>query len=63
MRNLTVVDIRRMNVALTRARASLFVRGIVLERSDMTRKDIMSDARERACLLLHMEMYLLASPV
>ena len=52
-----------MNVALTRARASLFVRGIVLERSDMTRKDIMSDARERACLLLHMEMYLLASPV
>jgi hypothetical protein len=45
MRNLTVVDIRRMNVALTRARASLFDRGTVLERSDRTWKDIISDAR------------------
>ena len=53
MRNLTLVDIRRMNVALTRARASLFVLGHcpTLERSDRTWKDIISDARERACLI------------
>ena len=41
-----------MNVALTRARASLFVLGHcpTLERSDNTWKDIISDARARACL-------------
>jgi senataxin len=53
MRNLTVVDVRRMNVALTRARASLYVLGHcpTLERSDRTWKEIIFDARERACLV------------
>jgi senataxin len=47
------VDVRRMNVALTRARASLFVLGHcpTLERSDKTWKDIIADARERGCLV------------
>ena len=42
-----------MNVALTRARASLFVLGHcpTLERSDKTWKDIISDARERGYLV------------
>jgi senataxin len=42
-----------MNVALTRARASLFVLGHcpTLERSDKTWKDIIADARERGCLV------------
>ena len=42
-----------MNVALTRARASLFVLGHcpTLERSDKTWKDIIVDARERGCLV------------
>jgi len=42
-----------MNVALTRARASLFVLGHcpTLERSDKTWKEIISDARERGCLI------------
>ncbi len=42
-----------MNVALTRARASLFVLGHcpTLERSDGTWKDIISDARVRTCLI------------
>jgi senataxin len=42
-----------MNVALTRARASLFVLGHcpTLERSDTTWKDIIADARERGCLV------------
>ena len=42
-----------MNVALTRARASLFVLGHcpTLERSDKTWRDIIADARERGCLV------------
>ncbi|KAI0283971.1 AAA domain-containing protein [Russula aff. rugulosa BPL654] len=46
-------DVRRMNVALTRARASLFILGHcpTLERSDKTWKDIITDARERGCLV------------
>ena len=42
-----------MNVALTRARASLFILGHcpTLERSDKTWKDIITDARERGCLV------------
>ena len=42
-----------MNVALTRARASLFILGHcpTLERSDKTWKDIITDARERGCLI------------
>ncbi|KAI0269828.1 SEN1 N terminal-domain-containing protein [Gloeopeniophorella convolvens] len=48
-----LADVRRMNVALTRARASLFVLGHcpTLERSDKTWRDIVSDARERGCLV------------
>ncbi|KAI0061699.1 hypothetical protein BV25DRAFT_1948064, partial [Artomyces pyxidatus] len=46
-------DMRRMNVALTRARASLFVLGHcpTLERSDETWKQIISDARTRSYLI------------
>lgn len=49
----TKADVRRMNVALTRARASLFVLGHcpTLERSDKTWKDIITDARDRGCLI------------
>ncbi|OSX59822.1 hypothetical protein POSPLADRAFT_1048291 [Postia placenta MAD-698-R-SB12] len=45
-------DIRRMNVALTRAKSSLFVLGHAptLERSDDTWRTIVSDARTRSCL-------------
>jgi len=52
-KNLSPADVRRMNVALTRARASLFVLGHcpTLERSDKNWKDIISDARERGCLI------------
>ncbi|KAI0039679.1 hypothetical protein FA95DRAFT_993043 [Auriscalpium vulgare] len=46
-------DIRRMNVALTRAKSSLFVLGHcpTLERSDETWKQIVVDARARSCLV------------
>ncbi|THH27997.1 hypothetical protein EUX98_g6198 [Antrodiella citrinella] len=46
-------DIRRMNVALTRAKSSLFVLGhaATLERSDATWRNIVVDARERSCLV------------
>ncbi|CAL1713074.1 unnamed protein product [Somion occarium] len=45
-------DIRRMNVALTRARSSLFILGhaATLERSDEYWRSIVADARERSCL-------------
>lgn len=45
-------DIRRMNVALTRAKSSLFILGHAptLERSDATWKDIVLDARTRSAL-------------
>ncbi|THH12551.1 hypothetical protein EW146_g7587 [Bondarzewia mesenterica] len=47
-----LADVRRMNVALTRARASLFVLGHspTLERSDEMWKKIVVDARSRSCL-------------
>ncbi|CCM01866.1 uncharacterized protein FIBRA_03937 [Fibroporia radiculosa] len=46
-------DMRRMNVALTRAKSSLFVLGhaATLERSDGTWRQIISDARERSRLV------------
>jgi senataxin len=48
-----VSDIRRMNVAITRARSSLFILGhaATLERSDGQWKAIVQDARERQMLL------------
>ncbi|KAI0785263.1 SEN1 N terminal-domain-containing protein [Abortiporus biennis] len=48
-----LADVRRMNVALTRAKSSVFVLGhaATLERSDETWKKIVQDARERGCLI------------
>ncbi|KAI0078277.1 hypothetical protein K474DRAFT_1619824 [Panus rudis PR-1116 ss-1] len=46
-------DVRRMNVALTRAKASVFVLGhaATLERSDQTWRAIVEDARNRSRLI------------
>ncbi|KAJ3977947.1 AAA domain-containing protein [Lentinula raphanica] len=47
-----VKDIRRMNVAITRAKSSLFILGnaATLERSNDTWKDIVADVRDRNVL-------------
>ncbi|KAL5501492.1 hypothetical protein ACEPAH_8752 [Sanghuangporus vaninii] len=46
-------DIRRMNVAITRSKSSLFIFGHAptLERSDRVWKDIVDDARSRSCFV------------
>lgn len=48
-----LADERRMNVALTRSRSSLFILGhaATLERCNQTWRTIVEDARERGCLL------------
>lgn len=48
-----ILDVRRMNVALTRAKSSLFVLGntATLERSDETWRKIVQDARDRSALI------------
>ncbi|KAI0086495.1 SEN1 N terminal-domain-containing protein [Irpex rosettiformis] len=48
-----LADVRRMNVALTRAKASVFILGnaATLERSDQNWKAIVQDARDRAALI------------
>ena len=51
--NAAVIDVRRMNVALTRAKASVFILGnaATLERSDQNWKTIVQDARDRSALV------------
>lgn len=48
-----LADVRRMNVALTRAKSSVFIVGHAptLERSDKFWAQIIVDARERSCLI------------
>lgn len=47
------IDIRRMNVAITRSRSSLYIvgHGPTLERSNETWKGIIEDARSRQCFV------------
>lgn len=48
-----LADVRRMNVAITRSRSSLYILGhtATLERSDPVWKQIVEDARDRDCLV------------
>ncbi|TFK27976.1 hypothetical protein FA15DRAFT_612773 [Coprinopsis marcescibilis] len=48
-----LADVRRINVAITRAKSSLFILGHVetLERSDDTWRNIIQDARERSLIV------------
>uniref|UniRef100_A0A0W0F3J5 Helicase sen1 n=1 Tax=Moniliophthora roreri TaxID=221103 RepID=A0A0W0F3J5_MONRR len=55
-------DVRRMNVAITRARSSLFILGHAptLERSDEVWRNVIQDARSRGCLVEVDEAYFTA---
>lgn len=55
-----LADVRRMNVALTRSRSSLFILGhaATLERADEVWKKIVQDARSRSCLVDNVRVFL-----
>lgn len=48
-----VIDVRRINVGITRSRSSLYIVGHAqtLERSNNTWKEIVEEARSRSCLV------------
>ncbi|CAE7207776.1 unnamed protein product [Rhizoctonia solani] len=60
-----LADERRMNVALTRSRSSLFILGhaATLERCNATWKTIVEDARTRGCLLKYSQDMVQTTPM
>ncbi|CAE6419630.1 unnamed protein product [Rhizoctonia solani] len=60
-----LADERRMNVALTRSRSSLFILGhaATLERCNVTWKTIVEDARTRGCLLKYSSDMVQSTPM
>ncbi|KAG9005433.1 DEAD-box type RNA helicase [Tulasnella sp. JGI-2019a] len=60
-----LADVRRMNVAITRARSSLYILGhaATLERSDHVWKQIVQDARDRSCLADNVSPTTFTAPV
>ncbi|KAH7337135.1 AAA domain-containing protein [Rhizoctonia solani] len=60
-----LADERRMNVALTRSRSSLFILGhaLTLERCNATWKTIVEDARSRGCLLPYSQNMVQSAPM
>ncbi|KEP48853.1 helicase SEN1 [Rhizoctonia solani 123E] len=60
-----LADERRMNVALTRSRSSLFILGhaATLERCNATWKTIVEDARTRGCILKYSQDMVQSAPM
>ncbi|CUA67598.1 Helicase SEN1 [Rhizoctonia solani] len=60
-----LADERRMNVAITRSRSSLFILGhaATLERCNATWKSIVEDARTRRCLLKYSQEMVQSTPM